>query len=130
MLMKKLIPLCGQITRFGIVGILATITHFYSLTVLVDKLSFHPLLANPMAFILGFIVSFSGHFYWTFAKSQQISTAIRRFFIVALINLGLNQCLYSLFFTVFMLDYRYAQLIALVSVPPIVYLLSRYWAFR
>ncbi len=124
-------PLFFQLIRFGITGGLATLTHFTTVILLVEFTKLHPLSANVIGFSCGFIVSFSGHSLWTFANTtQRVHIVLPRFFLVAAINFGCNQGLYTLFLIKFHWNYTIALIIVLGIMASITFLLSKLWVFR
>jgi putative flippase GtrA len=131
--LKKFIasPLFYQIFKFGCIGVLAAIVNFIVVIFLVEKFAWHPLTSNILGFILAFQVSFFGHRHWTF-KSANIKNhhvAWAKFFIVAIFSLGLNQASYA-FYLFFISHYTLALFLALATVPPITFILSKIWAFK
>jgi putative flippase GtrA len=121
---------CGNLLKFGCVGVLATLTHLGVVALLVTA-GIHPLYANIFAFITAFNVSYLGHRYWTFNKnSSPHVTAITRFLGVAILSFLLNEFLFFLFLKFTALPYLLAIFIVLLIVTPTTFLLSRMWAFR
>jgi putative flippase GtrA len=96
-----------------------------------------PLLANLAAFCTAVGVSFLGHYHWTFAHKGAfhrevpgVGKAMRRFLIVSLIGLALNSLVVYVITDLLALSYWYAVVLMVTAVPGIVFLLSRFWAFR
>lgn len=120
-----------QIIRFILVGTVAALVQLSALYFLVDFLNWHPLNANILAFILAFVVSYSGHQFWTFGSIKTRNReALWRFFIVAISSFLLNQSLFYIFLIHFHVYYLWALIIVLMIVPPITFILSKLWAFR
>ena len=119
-----------QITRFGIVGILATSVHTGILMLLVEAFSVAATIANVIAFLLAFVVSYVGHYYWTYKIDTAHSSTMARFFIVAVGGLLLNYLIF--FIVVDTLGYYYllALLLVLLIVPAMTYLAQRLWALK
>jgi putative flippase GtrA len=124
------LKLTKQLLIFGFVGAAAFATHFGVVSVIVP-FGIHPLLANVVAFLTAFGVSFVGHNTWTFpaAGSRDKSRALRRFAVVACSSFALNEMLYALLLGFTPLSYRIALLIVLVVVASVTLVLSKYWAF-
>ena len=125
----KINNLITQPLVFGLVGMCATLTHFCALLVLTQTLHWHPLLVNPIAFLIAFQISFLGHWHYTFRRQKAWQHALPRFFITALIGLTTNQILFW-----YLLhqgqDYRIAQAITLMTVAVLSFILSKYWSFK
>jgi putative flippase GtrA len=125
-----------QFVKFGSVGILATATHVLVFTLLVELAGVAPMLANFLAFCVALLVSFFGHFHWTFdAKSWAVSTrqqrtAFLRFLCVAFLGFGLNSLAVYLVVDLAGWPPLYATPIMVFAVPPILFATSKLWAFR
>ncbi len=122
-------PSLGQLFRFGIIGIAAACTQFAGVFILVHFFHLHPLLANVFAFLVAFQVSFHGHKFWTFASEAKHLHAMSKFLVVALLSFCLNEGLYTYFLLRLHLNYLVALVIVLIIVPPITFILSKFWAF-
>lgn len=119
-----------QLARFGIVGFSAMGVHLLCLALLV-RFALHPLLANVIAFLVAFQVSYWGHKSWTFeAHEGSHAVAMQRFFVVAVSSFCLNELLYCGLLRFTALHYLLAQFIVLLLVAVLTFILSRLWAFR
>src|SRR5262249_32848188 len=134
---RRLWVVAVQYGKFGCVGILATAGHIAAFTGLIEFFHVAPLLANILAFCAAVLISFFGHFHWTFkadAKqrlfSRQQRVAFARFAVVALLGLGLNSLIVFLVVDISELSYRYAIVPMAVVVPSILFLISKFWAFK
>jgi putative flippase GtrA len=127
-----------QYAKFGCVGILATASHIVVFTGLIEFFKVVPLIANILAFCVAVLVSFLGHFHWTFKieakqplfRFRQQRVAFARFLAVALLGLGLNSLMVFLVVDISQLSYRYAIVPMALVVPSIMFLISKFWAFR
>lgn len=125
------LPLFYQIIRFGLVGGLAAAIHFAVVIGLVEATLAKPLVANMLAFLVAFQVSYWGHRCWTFnAKTIYHYTALLRLFAVAISGFILNQSLFFVLFTMFKLPYQLALLIVLAILPILTFTLGKCWVFR
>jgi putative flippase GtrA len=120
----------GQLVRFGIVGMAATLTHTGVFWLLWGPLALYHAPANILAFLVAFEVSFWGHRRWSFAAGTRRRGTRWRLFAVALLGLGLNMAWGWVAF-----DLMHAGLPAFVALqigltPAIVFVLSRLWVFR
>lgn len=121
--------------RFGIVGIIATLVHIFSAWILLDNLKIHnAIIANTFAFLIAFIFSFLGHYFWTFKENESntnIKKAIAKFFIIAVTGFLINTCSLSilLYFNI-VVNEKFSIIIALIFVPIFTYILSKFWGFK
>jgi putative flippase GtrA len=120
----------GRILRFGMVGFAATATHATMALFLVEGKGLDPLWANFFSFLLAAVVSFLGHYHWTFAALNPYATAFPRFFTIALLGLGLNQAIMFCTVSVLTLNYRLGLALVVVLVPGLTFLANRFWTFQ
>ena len=122
----------NQIIKFVLVGSVAALIHLSILHLLVSSGLLQPLIANTGAFIVAFIVSYTGQSLWTFNHKQHShKSAALRFLVTQLLcSFTLNQGLYALLLRFTSLNYLVASLIVLVTIPLVTYSLSKYWAFK
>ena len=116
--------------RFVLVGGSAASAHLLIVWAAVQGAQWPPLVANVLAFLLAFWVSYGGHFLLTFADAGAAHRqALPRFFIVACSAFVVNELLYLA--ALHWLDWHY--LISLLAVLVIVavgtFVSSKLWAF-
>lgn len=116
-------------SRFGLVGLAATAVHLAIVTVLI-RAGLAPLLANLLAFLCAFGVSFCGHYFWTFRSSVGIGRAVARFFFIAVAGFLINSALLALLLRWTTLESTTCALIAVLIVPVLSFLASRLWGFK
>jgi putative flippase GtrA len=117
--------------RFGIVGVAATLTHMLFALVALNQLGLAPIPANLIGFLVAFAVSFGGHSYWTFrGHGAAVKTSLVRLLIVAVFSLLLNNAVLWLLVEQTLLSDDISIIIAVLVVPPVTYLLSKFWVFR
>lgn len=123
-----------QYAKFGGVGLAATGAHVLLFTGLIEVFDLDPLVANFLAFSLAFSISFFGHFHWTFGgddvRRRAPGAAFKRFLVTALTGLGLNTLVVYIVDQVFVLAYAYSIIGFIFVVPPVLFLMSKYWAFH
>ncbi|WP_227367885.1 GtrA family protein [Halomonas sp. M20] len=124
--MKWLINESGTLLRFGGVGGLATLVHL-SVAGLALWLwpNTSPFLANLVAFLVAFQVSFWGHRRFTFRKAGRGD----RFFVLALAGFALNNGVLGALIASTPVDGFLAIVIATFTVPLLMYVAARFWAF-
>ena len=122
----------NQIIKFVLVGSVAALIHLSILHLLVTSDLLQPLIANAAAFVVAFIVSYTGQSLWTFnhKRHNHKSAALRFLATQLLCSFALNQGLYTLLLTFTALNYLVASVIVLVTVPLMTFSLSKYWAFK
>ena len=120
-----------QIIKFIVVGALAALVHLSTLWFLVNLLDLFPLIANAIAFVLAFSVSFLGQSLWTFSHKSHNHKAMVRYLVIQLAcSFVLNQGLYTLLIVYTSLHYLIASFMVLITIPLITFTLSKYWAFK
>ena len=122
--------LIHQVIKFMIVGTLAATCHIFVMAVSVEKLLFPPLMANIIAFLIAFVISFAGHKKWTFKGCTHYNTLSIKFFTVAFCTLLLSEFIIYLLYNVWHYHYILATIAALIIVPPVTFALSKLWVFN
>lgn len=120
---------CRLIFRFVGVGLAATMVHLITAIALLEGTRMPPVAANMAAFLVAFLTSFAGNYFWTFGVRRHVRQALWRYLLVACAAFSINNivlwCLLSFVGT----DARISILLAAAVVPVGSYLLSRLWAF-
>jgi len=122
-------PVLKQFATYLVVGGMGTGVHYLILLTLVRKLQFPPVTASAIGFTGGAVVNYFLNYFWTFRSSGNHSTTFVRFFLVALIGLGLNTGLMSVFTLALAVHYLVAQVAATGLVTGITFLGNRHWTF-
>jgi len=123
--------LIREIFIYGLVGISAFITHFSIVFLLVHFFHIHPLIANAIAFIISFNVSFWGHHHFTFSgHKNEVKIVMQRLFAVAVTNFFVNEYFYYILLSKLHLQYLIALLINLTIFALISYVVSKFWVFK
>jgi len=116
---------------FVLVGSAAAAVHWGVVLALVHGWRAAPLLANVAGWCVAFVVSFAGHRWGTFASRQApVARAVRRFVIVSLGGLALNETAYALLLHFTPLRFDVALVLVLLAVAIVTYQLGRHWAFE
>lgn len=119
-----------QLARFGAVGVSALVVHWLSVVTIVP-FGVPPLLANVIAFVIAFQVSYWGHRNWTFnVRHLPHRVTLPRFLFIGCAGFAVNESLYFLLLTYTKMDYRLSLLIVLTAVVTTSFVLSKLWAFR
>jgi putative flippase GtrA len=122
--------LLAQLLRFGLVGLLATLVHAL-IALLLIQFGFGPLLANPLAFLVAFQISYLGHSRWSFNLTKPCRFShMSRFFIVSIFGILCSQGFLFGLLEFTRLTASISLLIALGISAVCTFFLSRQWAFR
>ncbi|MFV0244799.1 MAG: GtrA family protein [Qingshengfaniella sp.] len=123
----------GQVIRFGITGITATLVHFLVLTGAVEILGLSPVLANGLAFSVAVSVTYLGQSRWVFHAKAVRGTAaagrLSRFAVSVLAGLAGNMGIMALATRGLGLDYRIGFAAGLILVPVATFVLNKFWVF-
>lgn len=115
--------------RFGLVGSLATVLHVAILWMLLSETFLSVLMANTIAFICAFGVSFSGNYFWTFGTPGSPKRAMLRFLTISVIAFLINSVLLGMIIEFDWLDPLQAAISAATAIPAFTFFASRYWGF-
>lgn len=125
--MKRLKREAGTVTRFGLVGGVATVVHLaVAATLSATWPALSEFVVNVCGFLVAFQISFIGHRRLTFRRRG----SARRFFLLALLGFALNNGVLASLLAVTAIRGFWAIAIATLTVPIITYIGSRLWAFR
>lgn len=122
--------LIRQGIKFGLVGVAATATHFLAMLFLVEVLRLDPVLATFPAFGIAFLVSYAGHFTFTFQVRGPHQRYLFRYFGVALGGLAANAAIMYVAVHLVHWSYLAGLVIAIVLVPLLTFSVSRLLVFR
>lgn len=86
-------------------------------------------LATLFGFLAAFSLSYVGHFYFTFGSSQPHRRALPGFALAAMLGGGLNWVIFLVVVDGLKLNYWWAFLIVIISVPVVVFAVSKRFAF-
>jgi putative flippase GtrA len=104
--------------------------HVSVVWVLIEQFRIETLIANLLAFLTAFVVSFTGQYLWTFRSNRNWDSALPRFFSVSFAGFIFNNIvLISLLDMGFMSD-AHAAMISACIIPVVTYLAGRFWAFK
>ena len=130
-MMTNPLKLTQRLSYFTVIGASAASVHLLSVLSLVTYLQIPPLVANMLAFLLAFNVSFLGHRRFTFAKLHDLKRLrLPHFFLVAASAGLINESLYYLLLQYTMLNYLFALVLVIGLMSIYSFVLSRFWACR
>lgn len=113
-----------------LVGFGALATHWIVLVLAVSLAGVAPLVANVVAFLVAFNVSYFGHRELTFAAQHRPHRrTLPRFAAVAVSMFLVNETMYWALLSWTALRYDIASLIVLATVAGMTFVLGKFWAF-
>lgn len=128
--MRNYLRLHHQIFIFFIIGLGATCIHYIALYTFIEGFKQSPLIANIIAYLIAFQVSYYGHRYRTFSYQQpHPRKSYVRFIIASLTGLSLNEMLFYCFFVLLSLPYTMAFIATSLVVIPITFSIYKFWSF-
>lgn len=120
-----------QTLQFVGVGGAAAATHLAVVFLLVQGLGMAPLVANVLAFLVAFVVSYNGHAWFTFSHHGARGwSVVAKYFAVASLSFVVNELLYWVALHWLHWHYFWSLLGVLVLVAVGTFVLSKFWAFR
>jgi len=119
-----------QLSRFGAIGVVATVVHVAVGLGLNKGAGMDPFWANLIAFACALGVSFYGQTRLTFPDRAANSAAFARFAVVAVSGLGLNQCIVWTVTTLAGGPYELALALIIATVPAFTFVMLKFWALR
>jgi len=115
--------------RFGSTGIAATLLHLLIAFAAAKGMDLSPYAANAAGFASAFIVSYLGHFYWTFGHRAGHRRYLARFLVLSLSGYGLSNLIIWLVVERAGLPFVLALPWIALAVPAFTFLSAKYWAF-
>lgn len=118
-----------QLSRFGLVGVAATLFHGVALFCWVELVGLNPVVSNALAFSTAFLVSYLGHYHWTFGSSAGHISSMSKFLLTALAGFFANIAIMALVTEKLALNYWIGFAIIVLTIPALTYVISRCWVF-
>ncbi len=120
----------GQVFRFALVGGMATLLHMLVGVTLIDA-GWPALWANAISFLIAFLVSFTGHYGFSFPEQPaSLTTSLVRYVLVACGGFAANETLLGLFIWFDMGSDISGLILSTGLAAVLTFFLSRSWAFR
>ena len=126
---SKLRGLLREAMRFGSVGLWATGVYLVAAATAAST-GLPPQLANALGYCVATVVSFLGHFYWTFGKRTNHAGAFARFLVVSFGGYLLSSGVMHVALDWVHAPFWMALAAVIVIVPGLSWLSHRYWAFK
>ena len=98
---------------------------------LVKQFLWVPIWANPVAWLIAFGVSFTGHWLLTFQdREKDLKASLMRFFCLSAAGFAINEGLYATLLGLTSIRFDVVLVVVLVLVAMATYFLSSVWAFE
>jgi len=116
--------------RFFLVGLIATATHMFLIWRLISKGELNVYFANFYAFLIAFLISFSGHYYWTFKIRPKFISTLVKMLSVSISVYFLNTIILTFLVNFFLLPELSAALTAAFICPLLSFFALRLCVFN
>jgi putative flippase GtrA len=118
-----------RLARFSAVGALATVVHIGVAMVAVAAAGANPTVGAMIGFVAAFLVSYFGHFRFTFAVSGRYRDYLLKFAVSSLASFFLSTGAVWVATAILGIDYKPALIALALIVPVCNYLVNRFWVF-
>ena len=111
--------LLGQLMKFGVVGIVATVIDFVVLTILTETFGVHYLTSAAIGFIIATLFNYVASMRYVFNSRfgpHEKRKELIIFILLSVVGLGLNQFFMWLFVEFFSIFYIFSKVLATVLV--------------
>lgn len=121
--------LSGQLERFGIVGISATLVHVAVVLLLVELARLNPSVANALAFCAAVSVSYLGNHRFTFVRSGNHVAYFRRYALTAGGLFITNNSVFFVLNELLGINYLITLVFVVAFVAVLGFCVMRFWVF-
>jgi putative flippase GtrA len=118
-----------RLARFFAVGTIATIVHIGVAMIVVAAAGANPTVGAMIGFIAAFMVSYFGHFRFSFAASGRYRDYLPKFALSSLASFLLSTAAVWVATAILGIDYKPALIALAIIVPVCNYLVNRFWVF-
>lgn len=118
-----------KVSRFGLVGILATLSHLCVSLFCNAIIGLEVQVANVTGFLLALGVSYAGHYHFSFRSGRSHRGALLRFLVVACVAFVVNLLLVEFLDRHAFLPDILQLAIGIGAMPFVTYVLHRFWVF-
>jgi putative flippase GtrA len=115
--------------RFSTVGAVSTVTHIGIAMVLVEAAGANPIVGAMIGFAAAFLMSYLGHFRFTFGVSGSHRDYLLKFAVSSLASFFLSTGGVWVATAILGIDYKPALIALAIIVPVCNYLVNRFWVF-
>ena len=118
-----------RLMRFSTVGAIATVVHIGIAMVLVAAAGANPTVGAMVGFAAAFLVSYLGHFRFTFVVSGRYRDYLLKFAVSSLAAFLLSTTAVWVATAVLIIDYKPSLVALAIIVPLCNYFANRFWVF-
>jgi putative flippase GtrA len=118
-----------RLARFSAVGALATVVHIGVAMAAVAAVGANPTVGSMIGFVAAFLVSYVGHFRFTFAAPGRYRDYLLKFVVSSLASFFLSTGAVWVATAILGIDYKPALIALAIIVPLCNYLVNRFWVF-
>jgi putative flippase GtrA len=118
-----------RLARFFAVGTIATIVHIGVAMIVVAAAGANPTVGAMIGFVAAFMVSYFGHFRFSFAASGRYRDYLLKFAVSSLASFLLSTAAVWVATAILGIDYKPALIALAIIVPVCNYLVNRFWVF-
>ncbi len=118
-----------RLARFSAVGAITTVVHIGVAMTVVAAAGANPSVGAMIGFVAAFMVSYFGHFRFTFAASGRYRDYLPRFAVSSLASFLLSTAAVWVATAILGIDYKPAMFALAIIVPVCNYLVNRFWVF-
>ena len=127
--MPQLNASTAKIIKYGITGVLGTLTHVAVMVLFVELVGLGPVLSSALGFVFVLIMSYYLNKYWTFRSQSRGYEEFGRYLMVSFTGLLLNTSIMFITVEFFAWHYVLGQFAVVAVVPASNFLLNNYWTF-
>jgi len=118
-----------RLARFSAVGTIATVVHIVVAVIVVAAAGANPTVGAMIGFVAAFMVSYFGHFRFTFAAFGRYRDYLLKFAVSSLASFLLSTAAVWVATAILGIDYKPAMFALAIIVPVCNYLVNRFWVF-
>ena len=118
-----------RLARFSIVGAIATGVYVVVAMIAIGAGGATPMVGATVGFCASFLVSYVGHFRFTFAVPGRYRDYVVKFAVSSMVSLLLSTSAIWVTTKILKIDYRLALVAVAIIIPICNYLVSRFWVF-
>ncbi|MEH2483589.1 putative flippase GtrA [Nitrobacteraceae bacterium AZCC 2146] len=118
-----------RLVRFSLVGGIATGVYLLAALIAVEAAGASPMVGATVGFCASFVVSYIGHFRFTFAVPGRYRDYVVKFAVSSLVSFLISTLAMWLATKLLMIDYRIALIAIAIIIPISSYLVNRFWVF-
>ena len=118
-----------QLFVFGIIGVLATITHYVVAITINETIHLNIYMANLLGYSVAVFVSFIGHGKLTFQVALNHMVFIK-FVVVSISAFLSSEMLLALMEQYLRLPHRISMLVVVAVIPVLSFIFNKFWVYR